>query len=122
MKERILPLILHKNCESFNFDNCNFELKMEKDSCARVAVRLEYNIMNSFTLECSYAGTSRGKYRNHHFTIPYLKKLGGDFVQGIFLMTSDKKIVESCIKELREMYPTLNHLLNEDEGKYKNIA
>jgi len=31
-------------------------------------------------------------------------------------MTSDKKAVENTIQELREMYPSINYLLNEDEG------
>ena len=64
----------------------------------------------------------RGKFRNHHFTIPHLQKLGGDFMGAIFSLTAEKKQVEGCIKELREMYPSLNHLLNEDEGKYKDMA
>lgn len=37
-------------------------------------------------------------------------------------MTAEKKEVEAAIKELRDMYPSLNHLLNEDEGLYKEMA
>lgn len=37
-------------------------------------------------------------------------------------MTAEKKTVEATIKELREMYPSLNHLLNEDDGMYKEMA
>lgn len=122
MTERILPLLFHKQCDAFNFDNCNFELPADKDSCARVAVRKEFKVLQSYTLETSYAGTMRGKYRNHHFTIPHLKKIGGDFICAIFTLTAEKKAVQGCIKELREMYPSLNHLLNEDEGKYKDMA
>lgn len=72
MTERILPLLFHKQCDAFNFDNCNFEVQLDKDSCARIAVRREFNILYSYTLECSYAGTMRGKYRNHHFTLQHL--------------------------------------------------
>lgn len=122
MTERILPLIFHKQCDSFNFDNCSFEVPKDKDSCARIAVRREFEILYSYTLECSYAGSMRGKNRNNHFSILHLKKLGGDFLSAIFTLTGEQKTVEVCIKELREMYPSLMHLLNQDEGKYKDMA
>lgn len=93
MTERILPLLLHKNCDAFNFDNCSFEMQNEKETCGRISVRRDFNILHSYTLECSYAGTMRGKFRNHHFTIPHLKKLGNDFMSGLFMLTSDKKAV-----------------------------
>ena len=97
-------------------------MQPDKENCARIAVRNEFDILYSFTLECSYAGTMRGKFRNNHFTIPHLRKLGADFCCALFTLTSDKKAVEGAIKELREMYPSINHLLNEDEGKFKELA
>lgn len=64
----------------------------------------------------------RGKYKGNHFTIQHLKRLGNEFAAGLFIMTAEKKEVEAAIKELRDMYPSLNHLLNEDEGMYKEMA
>lgn len=122
LKERILPLILHKSCDAFSFDHCSFEVQSDKDGCARIALRQAYDILNSYTLECSYAGTMRGKYKGNHFTIQHLKRLGHEFARGLFVMTAEKKEVEGAIKELRDMYPSLNHLLNEDEGMYKEMA
>lgn len=39
LKERILPLILHKSCDAFSFDHCSFEVQSDKDGCARIALR-----------------------------------------------------------------------------------
>ena len=122
LKERILPLILHKSCDAFSYDHCSFVVQNDKETCARIALRQSFDILNSYTLECSYAGTMRGKFRGHHFTIQHLRRLGHEFVKGLFIMTAEKKEVETTIKELREMYPSLNHLLNEDEGMYKEMA
>ncbi len=72
MKERVFPLIYHKICESFNFDGCKFDIDPKKSTTARIAVWKEFNILNSFTLECSVPGPSRGKYKGYHFTIPIL--------------------------------------------------
>ena len=112
MKERIFPLIYHKNCESFNFDNCKFDVQSSKESTARISVWKEMNIINSFTLECSISGPSRGQYKGFHFTVPILQILGHDFCEALFKYTSDSSYVNETIEELKNMYPTMNHLLN----------
>jgi hypothetical protein len=118
MKERIFPLIYHKNCESFNFDSCKFDVQSSKESTARISIWKELNIINSFTLECSVSGPSRGKYKGYHFTVPILHTLGHDFCEALFKYTSDPNYVTETIEELRNMYPTINHLLNQDEGMF----
>ena len=66
-----------------------------------MTVHNEFNVLHSYTLECSYAGTMRGKHRGHHFSIQHLKKLGADLVCAVYTLTADKDAVEKCIKELR---------------------
>jgi hypothetical protein len=53
---RILPLLCcHKN-SSYNFAVCSFKIEKCKETTARIVLFREYNIMNSFTLECSFFG------------------------------------------------------------------
>jgi cytosolic carboxypeptidase protein 2/3 len=53
---RILPLLCcHKN-PTFSFADSTFKIEKQKESTGRVVVFREYNIMNSFTLECSFHG------------------------------------------------------------------
>lgn len=53
---RILPLLCCHRNPSFNFAGCSFKIEKVKESTGRVVVFKEYNIMNSFTLECSFFG------------------------------------------------------------------
>ncbi len=54
---RIIPLLCcHKN-SIFKFKDCRFRIEKCKESTARVVIFREFNIMNSFTLECSFFGT-----------------------------------------------------------------
>jgi hypothetical protein len=40
----------------FSLKGCRFNVDKSKESTARVVIFREYNIMNSFTLECSFFG------------------------------------------------------------------
>jgi hypothetical protein len=48
--------------------------------------------------------------------------LGHDFCEALFRYTSDSSYVNETVEELRNMYPTINHLLNQDEGMFDQIA
>ena len=48
--------MLHKNAPAFSFDDCSFKVQKQKSSCARVVVRQELGLLNSFTMEASFAG------------------------------------------------------------------
>eukprot|EP00347_Sterkiella_histriomuscorum_P003123 403365502 len=53
---RIIPLLCcHKN-NILKFKDCRFKIEKCKESTARVVVFREFNIMNSFTFECSFYG------------------------------------------------------------------
>jgi len=116
MKERIFPLMMHKNCEHFHYDNCKFDVRGDKEGTGRVAVKQQFGILNSFTLECSIMGSCAGSLKDHHFNIPALKRIGQDFGKTLYEFSADQKKINGCITELKEMYPTINHLLVEDEG------
>jgi len=76
MKERILPVLLHKTCGSFNYDNCRFTMTEEKETSGRVTVRKELGVLHSYTMECSNCGPSRGPYKGYHFNQKVLRQMG----------------------------------------------
>ena len=57
-----------------------------------------------------------GKNQGYHFSIENVKNLGKSFILSLYKFTSNTSDVKEAIEELREMYPTLQHLMNEDEG------
>jgi len=40
-----------------------------KESCGRVVMWKEFQLINSFTLECSFQGANQGMFKDTHFTI-----------------------------------------------------
>lgn len=56
LKEKIFPCLMDKNCDIFNFGDCNFAVQKAKESTARVVMWKEMGITNTFTLECSFCG------------------------------------------------------------------
>lgn len=53
---RIIPMLCCQKNNLFSLAGCRFNIERSKESTARVVMFKEYNIMNSFTLECSFYG------------------------------------------------------------------
>jgi predicted deacylase len=77
--EKLFPLVFSKSHPSFSFDDCNFNIQKEKESTGRVVVRREFNVVNSFTLEASFAGPNIGRFQDCHFTPNQLRDAGKGF-------------------------------------------
>ena len=60
MKERVFPQIYAENNENFSYEDCCFEVQKSREATARVVMWREFNLTNSFTLEASFCGPSRG--------------------------------------------------------------
>ena len=56
LRERVFPRMLWKNAKVFSYRDCNFKVRKSKESTARVVTRKEIGIMNSYTMEASFAG------------------------------------------------------------------
>lgn len=76
---RILPLLCCHKDASFSFANSTFRIENAKESTGRVVVFREFNIMNSFTLECSFHGrqTLSGVT---HLTPEHMREVGRTLV------------------------------------------
>lgn len=105
LKERIYPLLYHKNTEHFSFNNCNFVVQKARESTARVVMWREFNLINSFTLECSFCGPTSGLYKDCHFTISILKELGQKFCVTLIDYANNETKVKDAIQELEQLFP-----------------
>ncbi|EDL27497.1 ATP/GTP binding protein-like 2, isoform CRA_d [Mus musculus] len=76
LHERVFPLMLSKNApDKFSFDSCNFKVQKCKEGTGRV-VMWRMGIINSYTMESTFGGSTLGSKRDTHFTIEDLKSLG----------------------------------------------
>lgn len=72
----VFPLILSKQFDYFNFNDCTFQRQKNKESTARIAMFDKLRIPFVFTLEASFAGASKGKLAGQHFSIKHQTDVG----------------------------------------------
>jgi hypothetical protein len=65
----------------------------------------EFALINSFTLECSFCGPSRGEFSQSHFTYAHLIEMGRNFCLTLIDYTGSVKIKELAMKELEVLHP-----------------
>ena len=65
----------------------------------------EFQLINSFTLESSYCGPTRGLYKDCHFNIAMLKQMGKDFCITLKDYASNEQKVREAIQELEIQFP-----------------
>lgn len=54
---------------NFNFGGSSFVVHKAKESCGRVVMWKEFNLINAYTCEASFCGSSQGVYKGLHFNI-----------------------------------------------------
>ena len=81
--------MFEENCENFNFEDCSFVVHTSKESCGRVVMFKEFNIIYSYTLEASFCGPTRGTYDQCHFTTAILESIGKSFCLTLYDMSED---------------------------------
>lgn len=93
-----------KTSDLFTFERCSFKIQKRKKGTGRVAVRTTYDILNSFTLECSFSGSDKGLF---HYSVGHLEILGAEFGKSIysyFLVEygnlNEKFIIETSAKDI----------------------
>jgi cytosolic carboxypeptidase protein 2/3 len=60
----------------FSFEDCCFAIQKSKETCGRIVMWKEFNLINSFTLEVSFLGTNKGITAGTHFNTTQLKMIG----------------------------------------------
>ncbi|XP_064602281.1 cytosolic carboxypeptidase 2-like [Liolophura sinensis] len=79
LRERIFPMMLHKNApDKFSFDSCKFKIQKSKEGTGRI-VMWNMGVMNSFTMEATFCGSTLGKKKGHHFSVVDFEMMGYHF-------------------------------------------
>ena len=93
-------MLFNDNFDYFNFEDCSFAVHKAKESCARVVMWREFNLINSFTLESSFCGPTRGCYRGYHFTSTMFETMGRMFCKSLVDYTVDEARSKQIFKDL----------------------
>ena len=79
LKIRIIPKIVSEISEMFRYYSCKFKLEKYKESCARIALWRDFNILNTFTIESSVFGYLSKDRQTIPFTGELLSSFGKEF-------------------------------------------
>ncbi|CAF2534220.1 unnamed protein product [Rotaria sp. Silwood2] len=83
LKERIFPAMLSKNDPAkFSFYSCKFKVQKHKEGTGRV-VMWAMGILNSYTLEATFCGSTQHDRAGHHFTIKDFESIGYHFLDSL---------------------------------------
>lgn len=86
---RVLPLMLSKISQFFDFGSCRFGLQKSKESTARVSVYKELkNCPNIFTMESTFSGVDIGDYKGQHMKTEHFEQMGMDLCRTILIYES----------------------------------
>ncbi|KAF6101909.1 ATP/GTP binding protein like 2 [Phyllostomus discolor] len=104
LHERVFPLMLSKNApEKFSFHSCNFKVQKSKEGTGRV-VMWRMGILNSYTMESTFGGSTLGNKRDTHFTTEDLKSLGYHVCDTLLdFCDPDRAKFMQCLAELKEL-------------------
>ena len=72
----MFPLMVSKQFDYFNFQDCTYSMPASKDSTARITMFHKLRIPFVFTLEASFAGASKGHLAGKHFSQGDFEKVG----------------------------------------------
>ncbi|XP_075857988.1 cytosolic carboxypeptidase 2 isoform X4 [Microcebus murinus] len=104
LHERVFPLMLSKNApDKFSFHSCNFKVQKCKEGTGRV-VMWRMGILNSYTVESTFGGSTLGSKRDTHFTIEDLKSLGYHVCDTLLdFCDPDQTKFTQCLAELKAL-------------------
>ncbi|XP_059243268.1 cytosolic carboxypeptidase 2-like isoform X2 [Mustela nigripes] len=122
--------MLSKNApDKFSFQSCNFKVQKCKEGTGRV-VMWRMGILNSYTMESTFGGSTLGNKRDTHFTTEDLKSLGYHVCDTLLdFCDPDRTKFMQCLAELKELLQQEIHKkfneLGQDmdlEGSWSDIS
>ena len=60
----------------------------------------EFNLINSYTIEASFAGPNRGSHSNCHFNTQLFEMIGRVFCKTMYDMTDNRDRVKKVLQDL----------------------
>ncbi|XP_044294357.1 cytosolic carboxypeptidase 2 [Varanus komodoensis] len=128
LHERIFPLMLSKNIpDKFSFNSCKFQVQKCKEGTGRV-VMWRMGILNSYTMESTFSGSTLGSKNNSHFTSEDLKSLGYHVCDTLLdFCDPDRSKFQQCLSELQELLKQkiqrkLSELGHEQNSTWSDIS
>ncbi|KAI8897430.1 hypothetical protein BC833DRAFT_621233 [Globomyces pollinis-pini] len=94
--EKVFSQILAQQSPIFDSTSCRFSVERSKETTARVVLRREFGIINSFTLESTYNGVDFGTQKGYQVQIPDLEILGADFGRSINVLLTQHDLTTIC--------------------------
>ncbi|KAG1681956.1 Cytosolic carboxypeptidase 2 [Nymphon striatum] len=77
--EQLFPLIFQHTAQNhFSYNSCKFKVLKNKEGTGRVVI-WQFGIVNSFTIEISFCGSSLGKKAGYHFNSCDFQQIGEYF-------------------------------------------
>ncbi|XP_003920474.2 cytosolic carboxypeptidase 2 isoform X1 [Saimiri boliviensis] len=122
LHERVFPLMLSKNApDKFSFHSCNFKVQKCKEGTGRV-VMWRMGILNSYTMESTFGGSTLGSKKGTHFTTEDLKSLGYHVCDTLLdLCDPDQTKFTQCLAELKELLRQKIHKKFNELGRDKDL-
>jgi len=89
----------------FGFEDCSFAVQKSRESTARIVMWREFQLVNSFTLEASFLGPSRGVHAGLHFNPTMLQIMGRVFCKTLVDYVDNQERVNRVFTELKNRFP-----------------
>ena len=97
--------MFQQNSDMFSFNDCNFAIQKSKETCGRVVMYKEFNLVNAYTLEASFMGPTKGVFAGLHFNTTHMQMIGRQFCETLAAFEHDTKRVELIEQKLKQAYP-----------------
>eukprot|EP00002_Diphylleia_rotans_P022826 TRINITY_DN4487_c0_g1_i1.p1 TRINITY_DN4487_c0_g1~~TRINITY_DN4487_c0_g1_i1.p1 ORF type:complete len:624 (+),score=86.47 TRINITY_DN4487_c0_g1_i1:93-1964(+) len=99
-EDRVFPRLLEIRSKMFSFVDSRFSVHRSKLATARVVMRREYDISNSYTLEASLAGYATSDASGGvHFSIQHFLQMGETFCLSLLDLLRERLMVQSIMNE-----------------------
>ena len=89
----------------FSFEDCHFAIQKHKETCGRIVMYREFNLVHAYTIEVSFMGPNRGVFQNLHFNQKHMQLAGRQFCETLALMYRDEERVKSVHAEIMKLLP-----------------
>eukprot|EP00118_Oscarella_pearsei_P011887 m.83426 g.83426 ORF g.83426 m.83426 type:complete len:960 (+) comp36345_c0_seq11:27-2906(+) len=82
-KHKLFPWIMSQKAPgAFSYSECKYRMKKCKEGTGRIVMRRQFGILNSFTMETSFAGTTMNR-NPRHFNCGDLLNIGQSFAEAV---------------------------------------
>ena len=115
----VFPLMVSKQFDYFNFQDCTYGMPKSKESTARITMFHKLRIPFVFTLEASFAGANRGQLAGKHFSQGDFEKVGKHVLYAIWeckKLELNKNLMKQVMDEASKIAKVSNDDAEESDG------